>query len=350
MALYEGEVQIATAVTDAQGKATFALKATRNSAHQARFAPRTPEDVAAYQPASSPSLDLAVQPVVRLGVRSALRARRTIAGIPGVGVRIRGSVSPYVAGATVVVRVTRRGHQVRRRSVALVKVGDQGRFTLIFKAKRRGTFAARAELAASAELTAARSRPKRLLVVRPSAGPGSPGKAVRVLEQRLHALGYVTGVGSRFDAGTGRAVLAFRKVTGMSRGSTASRAVFRKLAKGRGRFRLRYPRAGRHAEFDWSRQVLVLARGSRPVKILHASSGKSSTPTVFGSFRFYSKTPGYNAKGMYFSNYFVGGYAIHGYPSVPPFAASHGCIRIPIASAISVFRWIKLGDRISIYR
>ena len=128
------------------------------------------------------------------------------------------------------------------------------------------------------------------------------------------------------------------------------RSLFRKLERGGGGFKVRYPRAGRHVEFDWSRQVLVLADGARPVRIVHASSGKSSTPTVFGTYHFYSKTPGFNSKGMYYSNYFVGGYAIHGYPSVPAFAASHGCIRIPIASAISVFRWIKLGDRISIYR
>jgi lipoprotein-anchoring transpeptidase ErfK/SrfK len=84
--------------------------------------------------------------------------------------------------------------------------------------------------------------------------------------------------------------------------------------------------------------------------VVHASSGKPATPTVFGNFRFYRKSPGYNAKGMYFSNYFIGGYAIHGYASVPNFAASHGCIRIPIASAVSVYHWVRLGDRISVYR
>jgi len=350
VALYEADAQIATAVTDAQGRAKFALKATRSGSHQARFAPQTPADVAAYQPASSQALALAVQPLVRVGIRSPLRARRTIMGIPGVGVRIRGNVTPYVAGANVVVRIGRRGREVRRRTVALVQQGTQGRFAFVFKPRRRGKFTVRAEQAASAELAGGKARPKRLLVVRPHAGPGSYGKAVRALEQRLHALGYLTGVGNRFGSGTGRAVLAFRKVTGMSRGSSATRAVFRKLAKGRGRFRLRFPRAGRHVEFDWSRQVLVLAQGSRPAKILHASSGKPSTPTVFGHFRFYSKTPGFNSHGMYFSNYFIGGYAIHGYAEVPPFAASHGCIRIPIPNAVSVYRWINLGDQIFVYR
>jgi lipoprotein-anchoring transpeptidase ErfK/SrfK len=53
---------------------------------------------------------------------------------------------------------------------------------------------------------------------------------------------------------------------------------------------------------------------------------------------------------MYYSNYFIGGYAIHGYESVPDYAASHGCIRIPIPSAISVYRWISLGNPIYVYR
>jgi lipoprotein-anchoring transpeptidase ErfK/SrfK len=79
------------------------------------------------------------------------------------------------------------------------------------------------------------------------------------------------------------------------------------------------------------------------------SSGKPSTPTVRGQFRFYSKTPGTNGKGMLDSNYFIGGYAIHGYPEVPAFAASHGCIRVPNANAASIFGWIALGDRIWVY-
>jgi lipoprotein-anchoring transpeptidase ErfK/SrfK len=79
------------------------------------------------------------------------------------------------------------------------------------------------------------------------------------------------------------------------------------------------------------------------------SSGKPSTPTVVGSFRFYMRGPGYNAKGMYFSTYFIRGYAIHGYAEVPTYAASHGCLRVPIPSAISIYKWISLGDRIFVY-
>src|SRR4029078_12052736 len=121
-------------------------------------------------------------------------------------------------------------------------------------------------------------------------------------------------------------------------------AVFQKVARGGGGFHRRYPSAGKHVEFDWSRQVLVLARGATPQKILHASSGKPTTPTAFGKFHFYSKTPGYNSHGMYFSNYFIGGYAIHGYAGVPNYPASPCFIRIPIPGAIALYQLIRRRD------
>jgi lipoprotein-anchoring transpeptidase ErfK/SrfK len=127
-------------------------------------------------------------------------------------------------------------------------------------------------------------------------------------------------------------------------------AVYDRVLRRRGRFRLRHPRAGKHVEFDWSRQVLALASRGRAWRVYHASSGKASTPTVFGSFRFYRKQPGTNSHGMVHSNYFIGGYAIHGYPSVPNHPASHGCIRVPIPNAASIFGWIRLGDPIYVYR
>jgi hypothetical protein len=190
----------------------------------------------------------------------------------------------------------------------------------------------------------------RLHVVRPRARGGSRGTAVRALQRRLKDLGYLVPVSGRYDGTTARAVLAFRKVNGLSRITSAGRSVYRRLARGGGGFRLRYPKAGKHAEFDWSRQILVLARGARPVMILHTSSGTSATPTVFGKYRFYRKSPGYNSKGMYYSSYFVGGYAIHGYSPVPTFPASHGCLRIPIPSAKRVYGWVSLGDPIYTYR
>ncbi len=145
-------------------------------------------------------------------------------------------------------------------------------------------------------------------------------------------------------------MLAFRKTNGMGRTNYASRAMFAKLLRGEGAFKLRHPKAGKHVEFDWSRQVLVLADKGKPYRTYHTSSGAPATPTVFGTFKFYLQTPGTNAKGMVHSSYFIRGYAIHGYASVPSYPASHGCLRVPIPSARAIFNWINIGDTIFAYR
>ena len=79
-------------------------------------------------------------------------------------------------------------------------------------------------------------------------------------------------------------------------------------------------------------------------RIYPLSSGKPSTPTVRGRFRVYRKQPGTNSHGMVDSSYFFRGYAIHGYASVPNFPASHGCLRVPIRYARSIYDWVRIGD------
>jgi lipoprotein-anchoring transpeptidase ErfK/SrfK len=70
---------------------------------------------------------------------------------------------------------------------------------------------------------------------------------------------------------------------------------------------------------------------------------------VLGRFRVYDKTFGTNSLGMVHTSYFIGGYAIHGYASVPTFPASHGCLRVPVPDARSIFRWLRVGDRVDVY-
>jgi len=195
----------------------------------------------------------------------------------------------------------------------------------------------------------AKSERTRFGAVRASSGSGSNGQHVRLLQITLRRLAYVTSLNGRHDAATGRAVLAFRKVNGMSRITSANRKIFKALFAGRGGYKLKYPKAGKHVEADLSRQVLVLADKGKARRIYHTSSGTSATPTVRGTFRFYRNQPGTNGKGMVHSKYFIRGYAIHGYPSVPTHPASHGCLRVPIPNARSIYDWIDLGDRIMVY-
>jgi lipoprotein-anchoring transpeptidase ErfK/SrfK len=85
------------------------------------------------------------------------------------------------------------------------------------------------------------------------------------------------------------------------------------------------------------------------LNIYPTSSGKPSTPTVTGHFQVYSKVPGFNSESMFDSNYFISGYAIHGYPEVPTYAASHGCLRVPNLDAPAIFAWVRIGTTVDVY-
>ncbi len=286
-----------------------------------------------------------------LSLRGGMGTRRVDYFVPGQTVTVVGSVSPFVSGqvVTVALRRGRRATAAKRVAVRRASRG-RGRFVVRFRVRRRGTLRAVVTHAATPQQKAFSAASKRLKVVRFAAGPGSRGIKVRLLQRGLRRLGFAVPIGGGYGGGTARAVLAYRKTNNMRRTNRASSAVYSRLFRGRGRFRPRHPRAGRHVEFDWSRQVLAFVNRGRAVAVYHASSGKPSTPTVFGTFRFYRKQPGTNSHGMVHSNYFIGGYAIHGYKSVPNYPASHGCIRVPIPNARAVNGRIRLGETIYVYR
>ena len=52
---------------------------------------------------------------------------------------------------------------------------------------------------------------------------------------------------------------------------------------------------------------------------------------------------------MYYSDFFISGYAIHGYDPAPDYPASHGCMRLPIVDAIPAYNWIQMGDWVDTY-
>ncbi len=262
-------------------------------------------------------------------------------------VRVEGRVRPFVAGQVAILEVFRSGKVVSRQRARIVR-GGQVKFR--FRIRRRGVLRIRVRHAATAAQKAFRSRSVRLKGVVLRAGQGSRGTRVLVLQRALRDLGFAVPVTGHYDAGTSRAVLAFRKTNHFARNGYASPRIYSLALRGRGAFRLRFPRAGRHVEFDWSRQVLVLADRGRARRVYHSSSGAPITPTVFGTFRFYRKDYGTNAKHMVHSSYFIGGYAIHGYFSVPNFPASHGCVRVPIPNALDIFNQISLGETIFVYR
>jgi lipoprotein-anchoring transpeptidase ErfK/SrfK len=259
-------------------------------------------------------------------------------------------VKPFVAGQVAVLEVIRGGKVVSRHKARIRRSKGKGRAVFRLKARRSGKFALRARHRATAQQRSFRTKRVRLVAGSFRAGSGERGARVILLQRGLKQLGFAVPITGHYDAGTARAVTAFRKTNGMGSDGYAIPAVYSRVFRGEGAFKPRYPRAGRHVEFDWSRQVLALIDKGRARRVYHASSGTASTPTVFGAFEFYRKQPGTNSLGMVQSNYFIGGYAIHGYHSVPDYPASHGCIRIPIPNAYQVDSQIEIGQKIFVYR
>jgi hypothetical protein len=276
-------------------------------------------------------------------------------GNPGVALvrhrfRVRGVVRPFSFGQRITVRFQRGRRLLKSVTVTVHSARHaKGLFFADFSRSSAGRITVTAQ-SVGPPLAGLAARPLNVDVIPGRARPGSRGPAVRFLQHRLAALRYALSLSGVFDASTGRAVLAFRKLTRMRRTSTADSRVFLALARGQGAFHVRYRRHGKHVEADLSHQVLAeIDPGGHVRRIYEMSSGKPSTPTVVGHFRVYSKTPGTNAKGMVDSNYFISGYAIHGYADVPPSAASHGCLRVPIPDAGPIFRWLRTGDRVDVY-
>ena len=170
-------------------------------------------------------------------------------------------------------------------------------------------------------------------VVQPSLAPGARGPSVLALERRLAQLRYaLRGADGVYGQDTYEAVLAFQKVNGLPRTGRVDSWLWRRLA------RAGVPhaqRGGDYIEVDKTRQVLFVVDDGRVSKVVHVSTGATGN-TPLGSWRVYRKVPGWDWV-LWYPLYFKGGFAIHGYPSVPAYPASHGCVRIPMWIAPSLY-------------
>jgi peptidoglycan hydrolase-like protein with peptidoglycan-binding domain len=271
--------------------------------------------------------------------------------LTGESVVVRGVVIPFAAKQKVTVRFTLDGRRTSVHTVSVLPVGNgAGQFHLAYSSSQAGLVGVSAAHAPSPRLAAFRARPVQVRFAAADMTLGARGPGVWLLQSRLSALHYAVPRSGVFDEGTGQAVIAYRKLTGLALVPSTDAQVFHLLQRGAGAFHVRYPRDGRHVEADLARQVLAeIEPGGRVREIYTISSGKPSTPTVLGRFQVYMKTPGVNAKGMVDSNYFIRGYAIHGYPEVPTYAASHGCLRVPIPDAPAIYAWVQIGTPVDVY-
>jgi PKD repeat protein len=317
--LYAAETPLRSAKLDRRGRFAFRVRQSAPTTYSARFQTVPSNQVAIRL---RPGLDVAVP-------------RSRMIGRPLV---VRAELRPRSAGR-LRVRVWRSGRKLPARDFggrAVLRLSTKrvASYVILIKVTPAGSYAGRAQTA-------------RTNVFLPYLALGASGPSVRILERRLAELHYLLrGVDGLYSYDTADAVLAFQKVNGLARTGHVTPVDWRRLQRaGVPRPRYRY---GHHLEVDKTRQVLFEVDHGQVVRVVHVSTGATGNTPV-GRWRIYSKVPGTLPTGMFDSNFFLRGFAIHGYPSVPPYPASHGCVRMPNWAAPIIFASSYYGETIYIY-
>jgi PKD repeat protein len=320
VALYSGATPVKSTTVSRKGNFRFRVRQTVASSYRAGFETVSSRSLAV---AVRPRLDVSLPPARMLGQRLVLRVK----------LKPRGS-------GRLRVRVWRSGRRLRTRRFG-------GRATLRLGTGRATDYLVRITVTPIGTYRGRRDT-FRTSVFAPYLAQGAHGPSVRILERRLAQLRYaLRGVDTFFSDDTADAVLAFQKVHGMPRTGRVDPAFWRRLRVAHPPFP-RYRGPFRHVEVDKTRQVLFQVVGGRVTRVVHVSTGATGN-TPIGRWRVYSKVPGFLPSGMFYSSFFIGAFAIHGYPSVPPYPASHGCVRTPMWIAPTLFASNDYGETVYVY-
>jgi peptidoglycan hydrolase-like protein with peptidoglycan-binding domain len=310
---------LARARTDSRGRYTLRMRPARSGVWRARVAGAN---------VWSPPTRIDVAPQLRIEASSAT----AFVGAPVVvhaKPRTNGRVALYVF---------RLGKPVAELQVPI------GRKVTVPTAAT-GLFALRAQLGRSiarARLTAG----ARTLSV------GSDGTDVVALRARLAELHvHVPAPSTTFDYELYDSVVAFQKARGLERTGTVDETTWRALSQ-EVVPAPRYRGKGTHIEVSKSRQILLVVRGGETQWYLPVSSGAGGITPV-GNYRILWKalatTTWLGPAILYRTMTFHTHYAIHGFPSVPTYPASHGCVRVPIWLADWLYQQSPVGEPVYVY-
>lgn len=206
--------------------------------------------------------------------------------------------------------------------------------------------------------TAVEQQAERQDFAKPSRGPqrkvrpkGPKSTSTRKLQQRLADLQYLprSAIDGVEGYRTQQAVIAFQAWEGLGRDGVVGPLTTAALAKAKPP----KPRAGgpdRRIEVYREKGVALLIAHGKTKRAIHVSAGAAGTPTPAGSFEVFRKElRSWSVPfqvWLPFASYFNNGIAFHEYPEVPPYPASHGCVRVPSPEAQIVYRYAKLGTAV----
>lgn len=194
---------------------------------------------------------------------------------------------------------------------------------------------------------------------------GDEGTAVLAVQVRLIELGYfLPAADGDFGPATQQAVWALQKAAGLARDGLVGPDTQAALDAGT------RPQArtatGRVVEVDLGRQLVLAVDDGVVTRVINASTGNGETYVALGrELRAYTPTgdwtvvrqidgmheSGLELGSMYRPKFFHKGWAVHGSASIPPWPASHGCVRVSNAA----MNWIwddwgaPVGTRVLVY-
>ena len=288
------------------------------------------EGPAEYRAQVGEAVSVPVQPAVRPRLRARLIGR----GVVGSPLRLAIDVQP---ATNVRVRVYRGKRLILRKTYfgsVRIKLGTRKPGPVRFSV-----------VAETPPGWAPASQSLRGSIVAPGLALGSRGFSVRALEARLRELHYaLPRVDGYYGLDTYQAVLTFQKVQRLPWTGRVDRRVWARLQ------RARVPRAryrGTHLEVSKARQYLLVVRGGTVIAAVHVSTGAAGNTPV-GRWHVFRKSPGWDWV-LWYPMYFFRGFAIHGYPSVPAYPASHGCVRVPMWIAPRLYAMNAWGTTVYVY-
>jgi L,D-transpeptidase catalytic domain/Putative peptidoglycan binding domain len=190
-------------------------------------------------------------------------------------------------------------------------------------------------------------------LVPPTLSAGTTSPAVTELARQLAALHYaVPSLSSTFSYDLVESVWAFQKVQGLDRTGVVDPTFWSRLNAPRIP-QARYTQPADHIEVDKTHQVLYVVRNGQITLISPvATAGIAGYYTPEGRFAIYRKVTGWDTSPLgvlWDPMYFVGGYAIHGGDPVPPYPASHGCVRVPDFVIYRLFTSEPYGETVYVY-
>jgi len=321
-------VRAASAVTDASG------------AYSATITPRRGGDVVARLlegGVPSAAQRLTVKPKVTLTHGTA---------IPFLSLQFVVKVEPSTYGGTISAVVVHRGARVATvkaavrggRAVLQVPLRGVDKFVVTLSLPAADGFAAR-----NLETTV-RAKGERVAT-------GSSGARVRGLLTALSRLQIrVPYIGMTFNSQCADAVMAFQKAYRLPRTYVFDGDDWRQL-DGAEPVKPRFSGPSTHIEVDKGRQILMVVKNGAVYGLIAVSTGATGN-TPEGSFHIQQRHP-YTTSGyggiLFRTMGFVGDFAIHGYAPVPPYPASHGCIREPMWVADWTYGQSWVGERLYVY-